>query len=220
MSFDRLFRSDRLFYKALSNSPEEKAFMRVVVMDPTTYAQTTSRLLAPPRSEDIDKDMAGLSNNALLAVMICLPAGSDIAVPAVPSEQLPVAGDQSSREQPTSAYAPVGWLTLDSHPVTRHHRTCNLGIMLATAHQGKGYGAEAINWALGWAFDVAGMHAVRLSCFSFNERAVKLYQRLGFVKEGVRRESYYYGSQWHDHVLFSMLEDEWRSLKTDTTVGT
>ncbi|PMD41105.1 acyl-CoA N-acyltransferase, partial [Hyaloscypha variabilis F] len=59
-------------------------------------------------------------------------------------------------------------------------------------HQGKGYGTEAINWALDWAFRVAGMHCVRLWCFSFNKGALRLYERIGFVREGIERESYYH----------------------------
>jgi RimJ/RimL family protein N-acetyltransferase len=53
----------------------------------------------------------------------------------------------------------------------------------------------------------------RLGCFSFNERALRLYKRLGFVREGVNREAYYYDLKWHDRILFSMLQSEWVAIK-------
>lgn len=107
----------------------------------------------------------------------------------------------------------IGWLTLDCHALALHHRSCTLGIMLGSAHQGRGYGTEAINWALDWAFRVAGMHAVRLSCFSFNERAARLYQRLGFVREGVARDAYFFDCKWYNRVLFSILDREWAAKR-------
>ena len=57
----------------------------------------------------------------------------------------------------------------------------------------------------------------RLGVFSFNERAVRLYERLGFVREGVNREAYYLDYKWHDRILFSILEKEWVALQTGRT---
>jgi RimJ/RimL family protein N-acetyltransferase len=217
MSFDRFFRSDRLAFRAISTSAEDKAFMRDSMLnDPTTYVQSTSRLLVPPREEDIDSDMSRLGSS-LLAVVICLPNDNESAdgMLAVRSNttksgSVPKAVSEKSDQR---RFTTVGWLTLDAHVFVRHHRTCNLGVMIAAPYQAKGFGTEAINWALDWAFGVAGMHAVRLSCFSFNVRAMKLYERLGFVKEGQLRESYYLKSQWHDRIFYSILEKEWASLR-------
>ncbi|PSR84058.1 acyl-CoA N-acyltransferase [Coniella lustricola] len=85
--------------------------------------------------------------------------------------------------------------------------------MIASAYQDRGYGTEAVNWALDWAFRVAGMHAVRLSCFSFNERAAKLYTSLGFVREGVKREAYYFDCRWYNRIMFSILDREWAARR-------
>lgn len=192
-TFDRLFCTKRLVFRALENSAEHATFIRDLVMgDPEAYAQSTDRLLVPLTLDDLQTDIAGLVQS-LMAVLICLRPDGD---------------DDSDSAEPTDLTA-IGWLTLSCHALTLHHRSCTLGIMVASAHQGEGYGTEAMNWALDWAFRVAGMHAVRLSCFSFNERAARLYQRLGFVKEGVTREVYYYDCQWYHRILFSMLDREW-----------
>ena len=107
----------------------------------------------------------------------------------------------------------IGTLSLETHPQTRHHASANLGIMIAPEFQGRGYGTEAINWALDWGFGMANLHSVRLTCFSFNDGAARLYERLGFVKEGVRRESLFLGGEWWDHLCFSMLVGEWLVLR-------
>jgi ribosomal protein S18 acetylase RimI-like enzyme len=53
----------------------------------------------------------------------------------------------------------------------------------------------------------------RLGVFAFNERAVRLYERIGFVREGVNREAYYYDYKWHDRILLAILQEEWIALK-------
>lgn len=238
LSFDQLFRSKRLIFRALENSPEHTAFIRdIMADDPETYAQSTNRLLVPLTVDDVEHDVEGLAK-CLLAAIICLAPESEAEEESEDDEgrgysqhssgnspREAGAGGCSSPPPSTSSSsstrAPphggrltaVGWLTLDCHTLTRHHRSCTLGIMIASAHQGEGYGTEAINWALDWAFRVAGMHAVRLSCFSFNERAVKLYQRLGFMREGVTREAYYFDGVWYNRILFSMLDREWAAVR-------
>ena len=59
-----------------------------------------------------------------------------------------------------------------------------MGIQICREEQGKGYGSEAIKWVLEWGFLAAGLHRVTIGCFSFNEGARRLYERLGFVVEG------------------------------------
>ena len=84
--------------------------------------------------------------------------------------------------------------------------------LVATApeHQGKGYGSEAVQWALGWGFDMAGLHRIGIEAFSYNEGAMRLYEKLGFVMEGRRREEIWFDGGWHDFVTYGMLEGEWR----------
>lgn len=206
-TFDRLFRTKRLLFRALENTPEHAAFLRdLITEDPEAYAQSTDRLLVPLTLDDLEADLAGLVSKSLLAVVICLRPNDSSPATSSPSSPSHNEDDDGDDENTLTT---IGWLTLSCPPPTLHHRSCSLGIMVAAAHQGAGFGTEAIRWALGWAFRVAGMHAVRLACFSFNERAARLYQRLGFVKEGVVREAYYYDCQWYHQIIFSMLDREW-----------
>jgi len=140
MSLDRLFTSDRLIYRALENTLESREhYLSVLLQDPETFGQSSNTLLKPVTANDLEKTFSGAAD-AFLAVVIHLKT--------------------ENGKEPTANNPPVGWLSLDSPPASRHHRSCTLGITIASAYQGKGYGTEAITWVVDWAFRVAGMHAV------------------------------------------------------------
>jgi RimJ/RimL family protein N-acetyltransferase len=80
-------------------------------------------------------------------------------------------------------------------------------------YQGKGYGSEAISWALDYAFRRAGLHRVKIAAFEYNAGAVRLYERLGFTPEGRERESCWHEGRFWDLVEFGMLEGEWRAMR-------
>lgn len=76
---------------------------------------------------------------------------------------------------------------------------------------GKGYGSEALKMLLEYAFLELNLHRVSLGVFSFNERAIYIYNKLGFKKEGVMRESLYRNGKWHDIVTMGILKREYTS---------
>jgi RimJ/RimL family protein N-acetyltransferase len=87
---------------------------------------------------------------------------------------------------------------------------------------GKGYGTEATQLMVDHAFGSLGLHRVSLYVFEFNERAIKAYQRSGFVVEGRARESIWRDGRWWDELAMSVLESDWRAGRpgTKTTAGT
>ncbi|EHL02848.1 putative Uncharacterized N-acetyltransferase YoaA [Glarea lozoyensis 74030] len=87
-----------------------------------------------------------------------------------------------------------------------------ISIDIIADYQRKGYGSEAIEWALNWGFKIAGLHRIGIEAFSYNEGARQLYERLGFVYEGCKRELLWFNGDWHDYLSWSMLEHEWRAL--------
>ncbi|KAH8878710.1 acyl-CoA N-acyltransferase, partial [Thozetella sp. PMI_491] len=93
------------------------------------------------------------------------------------------------------------------------HRNMSLAITIAAPYRNKGYGGEAINWALDWAFRFAGMHSVSLWTVEYNTRGRHLYEKVGFTLEGRFREDHYHDRRWWDVLLYSMLESEWEVLR-------
>lgn len=75
---------------------------------------------------------------------------------------------------------------------------------------GHGYGTEATTLMLGLAFERVGLHRVGLSVFSFNERAIRAYQKAGFTIEGREREAIVRDGRRWDEITMGVLETEWR----------
>ena len=79
------------------------------------------------------------------------------------------------------------------------------------AHRGQGYGSEALGVMLRFAFHELNLHRIQLTVFSYNLRAIRLYERLGFVREGVLREYLHRDGQRFDIYLYALLAREWEA---------
>lgn len=98
-------------------------------------------------------------------------------------------------------------------------RSAELSIMMGPDHQGRGLGSDAVRVALRYAFEELGLHRVSLRVWAFNDRALAVYRRAGFTEEGRLREVAFHAGAWHDHVLMSVLEREWRTARVDGPRG-
>ena len=98
-------------------------------------------------------------------------------------------------------------------------RSAVLGWFIGDPEQrDRGYGTDLIRTLLKICFDELNLHRVSLQAFQYNERAIRLYDRLGFVREGALRQvEFAMGRRW-DAVCFSMLEDEYRRLEESAHV--
>ncbi|QGQ19942.1 GNAT family N-acetyltransferase [Cellulomonas sp. JZ18] len=94
-------------------------------------------------------------------------------------------------------------------------RCAGLRLAMRPAYRGRGYGTEAIELVLEFAFEGLGLHRVELEALSINTRAVSLYENIGFRVEGRRRDGYRDGDGWCDAIVMSMLEDEYRARQPD-----
>ena len=86
----------------------------------------------------------------------------------------------------------------------------NLRILIGPRGRDRGLGTDAVRLVLRHAFDELGLHRVALEVFSSNPRAQRAYEKVGFVREGVRRDALRFDGAWVDSVVMGMLEAEWR----------
>ena len=113
-----------------------------------------------------------------------------------------------SREDGT-ALGDCALLDLDPDNAGVHYRIA----LNSMAHTGRGYGTEATDLVLEYAFGTAGLHRVALEVFDFNTGAQRSYAKSGFVREGVWREHLRWDGEWHDAVLMSVLDHEYAALR-------
>lgn len=91
--------------------------------------------------------------------------------------------------------------------INRADRTCTLGIFIGDEeNRNKGYGAEAIKLILDFAFNFQNMHNVDLEVFSYNKRAIKCYEKVGFKICGTRHEASYMDGKYHDIIQMEILD--------------
>jgi len=93
-------------------------------------------------------------------------------------------------------------------------RTCIVGWSIGNAQlRNQGYGTDMIKTLLRYLFNDLDLFKVSLEVFSFNEPAVRLYERLGFVREGTFREHVYaLGRRW-DTYRYAMRKSEWEAFQ-------
>ena len=77
-----------------------------------------------------------------------------------------------------------------------------LSICIADGWRDVGLGTELVRGAQVWARE-RGLRKVSLGVFPDNERAIAVYERCGFVREGLRRQQYRSGDAYRDEVLMA-----------------
>jgi len=97
------------------------------------------------------------------------------------------------------------------HHSDRRNGTTQFGIgIYDPSYIGRGYGREAIELLLGWAFHVQNWRRVWLTTLACNERAIRAYRKLGFVEEGRLREHAFFAGEYVDELQMGMLRSEWQ----------
>lgn len=79
--------------------------------------------------------------------------------------------------------------------------------------RGKGFGREAMELALRFAFHELNLHRLQLTVFDYNAPAIALYERLGFVREGAFREFLERDGRRYDMLLYGLLRTEWQARR-------
>ncbi|KAJ6102307.1 hypothetical protein N7486_004734 [Penicillium sp. IBT 16267x] len=185
------YRSARLLYRAPEDNAEDDAFFIALYNDPSIFSMASHSLQCPRSIQERKELRKTIENMMFMSVVICI----------IP--------DDKDKEPET-----IGVISLKSQPpVFVHNRTHEFGITIARQYQGKGYGPEAISWLLDWSFLTAGLHRVELTVFEWNERARKVYEKVGFVTEGRRRQCLWKEGRWWDAIHMGILSDEWAKKK-------
>jgi RimJ/RimL family protein N-acetyltransferase len=99
------------------------------------------------------------------------------------------------------------------HGIDPKDRSAVFGIAIGEKdYWSRGYGAEAARLLINYGFQQLNLHRISSGAFAFNERSLKLHKKVGFREEGRMRQATFKNGQYHDHVMFGILREEWRGL--------
>jgi len=100
------------------------------------------------------------------------------------------------------------------HEIDWKNRVAEVGIMIGEKElHGKGYGTEAMEIILEYGFETVNLNRIQLHVYDFNIRAIKSYNKIGFIEEGRMRQAQFKNGKYHDMILMSMLHEEWVKKK-------
>ena len=101
--------------------------------------------------------------------------------------------------------------------IYRNNRSASMRVLINRKEDfSKGYGSEAIILALNYGFGMLNLHRIELEALEFNERAIHVYEKIGFKREGIRREGIFFNHKYYDLVTMSILEDEFSAKYIDS----
>lgn len=97
------------------------------------------------------------------------------------------------------------------------HRVAETGMgLLNPEDRGQGLGTEIKDLILDFAFDVMGLHSVRCTIDSRNERSQRSVEKSGYMRAGVLTADIPAGmGQFADTIVYQLLASEWKARKQD-----
>jgi UDP-4-amino-4,6-dideoxy-N-acetyl-beta-L-altrosamine N-acetyltransferase len=100
------------------------------------------------------------------------------------------------------------------HQFNDKNRNAVFGISIGDKDAwGFGFGTEATVLLLRYAFETLNLHRIMLQVFEYNPRAMHIYEKLGFRKEGVLRQENYRDGRYWDTIVMGLLREEWEEMK-------
>ena len=98
----------------------------------------------------------------------------------------------------------VGWCDIRRHFFVAHAHRGTLGMGLLAAHRRKGLGLRLIQMALVRA-ERLGFVRVELDVHADNAPAIALYEKVGFIREGVMRNAFFADGAYRDAIAMSII---------------
>ena len=88
-------------------------------------------------------------------------------------------------------------------------RTASIGLWISPQHQKNGYGTEAVKLITEYGFKELNYHRIYARAYEDNRGSQRIWEKLGFEKEGELREQTYYNGEFRDIYMYGILDHEW-----------
>ena len=98
----------------------------------------------------------------------------------------------------------IGFLSMETSAWKSLSCTTTLMVGVLSSHQGKGVSSQLFEYSQLWACN-EGIHRIELLVLANNVSAIKLYKKLGYAQEGIRKESSFLGGEFVDEIFMAKL---------------
>ena len=99
-------------------------------------------------------------------------------------------------------------------------RRASLGIWIGKPFWGRGFATDATRTLCRFGFRYLNLHRIELNVFAWNAAAIRAYEKVGFVREGTRRDDGFAGGRHVDAHIMGLLEDELVTEGSGLATGT
>jgi RimJ/RimL family protein N-acetyltransferase len=111
---------------------------------------------------------------------------------------------------PLGSRSQIGGCGLRS--IDRENGSAELSIFMLRGSWGQGLGTDAVNALLDFGFGELRLERIYLHVFDYNARAMRSYEKSGFVREAVLRRARFHRGAHHDVIVMAVLRAEWQAL--------
>ena len=104
----------------------------------------------------------------------------------------------------------IGYFRLSNHSI--ENKNIYIGADIAPQYTGRGYATLAYTLFIPFLFDSYNLNKISLEVISTNIVARNLYNKLGFIYEGTKRDDIIKDGEWVDSIMMSILKKEYSKL--------
>ncbi|MBF2561403.1 spermidine N1-acetyltransferase [Listeria welshimeri] len=92
------------------------------------------------------------------------------------------------------------------------HRRAEFQIIIDPKFQGHGYAVSATKLAMKYAFHVLNLHKLYLVVDKVNEKAIHVYEKVGFIREGELIDEFFVDGTYHDAIRMCLFQHQYREM--------
>jgi ribosomal-protein-alanine N-acetyltransferase len=94
-----------------------------------------------------------------------------------------------------------------------NYKTAEVWYKIHSNHWGKGYATEALSKLIYFGFNDLGLHRIEAGCAVENIASIKVLEKVGMTKEGIKRKKLPIRGEWKDNYFYAILDEDFFGVK-------